>query len=262
MRCRGGRAGPARAASPRGRHRGGARHRTRAGRGRRVERGAGDRLSHQRGPGRARGGPRLRHRRRADVGLPALSGGVSDRRDRGPAPARAARDRGRDGEPTRAALCRDRRGRARGGAAAAGAAPGKERPVGAAAALGAGRDARPLRDSGELLGGRLERDREHRLLPRPLRRALLPARRGGVEPGAPTAHADRRRDRDGCVCRDRDRPVLRSRPLLQPGAVRRQPAPCLFPGQLDLFRPEHLRPLPRPRPDGDGRVRGVGQGSP
>ena len=79
---------------------------------------------------------------------------------------------------------------------------------------------------------------------------------------APTAHADRRRDRDGCVCRDRDRPVLRARPLLQPGAVRRQPAPCLLPGQLDLLRPEHLRPLPRPRADGDGRVRGVGQGSP
>ena len=44
-----------------------------------------------------------------------------------------------------------------------------------------------------------------------------------------------------------DLSVLRSRPLPQSRAVRRKRAPRLLPGQLDLLRPEHLRPLPRPR---------------
>ena len=63
--------------------------------------------------------------------------------------------------------------------------------------------------------------------------------RGPASPGARG-----RRRRRARLLADRDLPVLRPRPVPQPRALRRQRAPRLLPGQLDLLRPQHLRPLP------------------
>ena len=70
---------------------------------------------------------------------------------------------------------------------------------------------------------------------------LLPRSSGR---GSCCAGADRGRRRRRRLRADRDLPVPRPRPVPQPGALRRERAPRLLPGQLDLLRPERLRPLP------------------
>ena len=86
----------------------------------------------------------------------------------------------------------------------------------------------------------------------PVRGPVRAARRGPLDPRAArrvlVAVAARRRGVRG----GRHLPVLRRRPVPQPRALRRQPAARLLPGQLDLLRPEHLRPLPGA---GDHRAR-------
>ncbi len=190
--------------------------------GRRLGRAARGRLSPQPGAARGRPGGRRRRARRLRGGLPTPPGVVCDRRLRRPAPPGPGRDRGRDGEPARAALPGDRRrpdrehplARARDDERRAGV------PMAQAPALAAGGHRPPLRDPILVLGRRAERDREHRLLPRPVRGPLRARARGGLEPSArpPGAHRGRR---GGARLRARRHlPVLRPRPLPQPRALR------------------------------------------
>ena len=60
----------------------------------------------------------------------------------------------------------------------------------------------------------------------------------------------------------RDLPVLRPRPVPQPGALRRQRAARLLPRQLDLLRPQHLRPLPGAGADGARGLHRLGRRPP
>ena len=127
----------------------------------------------------------------------------------------------------------------------------------ALAAAAAGGDPRPLRDPGLLLGGCPERDREHRLLPGPVRGHVRAAHHGAVDPGLARPGARRGRRSRRRLRPDRDLPVERQGPVPEPRALRRQPAPCLLPRELALLRPQHPRPLPCAGDHGAWRLHGV-----
>ncbi len=127
-------------------------------------------------------------------------------------------------------------------------AAGGEPPAAHLALPRPGRHPRRLRDPDRVLGPRLERDRERRLLPGPVRGHVRAPHRGPLDPPA-LGRGARRRGRPGPAAGRRGVLGVRGAgPAAQQGEPASvEPAPPLLPGQLGLLRPQRLRPLPGAR---------------
>ena len=111
--------------------------------------------------------------------------------------------------------------------------------------MAAARRGRAVRAAGRLLRRLLQSAREHGVLLRAVRTAVRVVARGEVDPRAAVAVPGGRGGAGGGVRGDRLRRVRPQAAVPQPEGGGGRPVRKLLPGELALFRPQHLRALPR-----------------